>query len=119
MLEIKLALPDPHFDILVSLPEFRAVPREAIAKGNDWTRPDTIVTDGPWALADRSADGMTLVRNPLWPDQPAGNLERVALTFNASSDATSQQIAAGSADFPVLDAVTPAAVPQGQPDAVH
>ncbi len=58
-LEIKLAFADPHFDILVSLPEFRAVPREAIAKGNDWTRLDTIVTDGPWALDFAVLDAAT------------------------------------------------------------
>ena len=118
-LEIKLAFADPHFDILVSLPEFRAVPREAIAKGNDWTRPDTIVTDGPWALVDRATDSMTLIRNPLWPSASTGNVERVMLTFNASSDAITQQIGAGSADFAVLDPATAATIQQSKPDVVQ
>src|SRR5262249_44495087 len=49
-LEIKLAFPDPYFTTLTSLPEFRPVPHEAVTKDPDWTKPDLILTDGPWVL---------------------------------------------------------------------
>ncbi len=120
-LEIKLALTVPNFDVLVSLPEFRPVPREAIEKGTEWTKPDTIMTNGPWALADGAPDQptMTLIRNPLWPDKIDGNVDRVAISFTSANDVISQQITTGAADFAVLAAPTAIALKQAKPELVQ
>jgi ABC-type oligopeptide transport system substrate-binding subunit len=76
------------------------VPREAITKNADWTQPDTILTDGPWALKDWThGAALDLVRNPVWPDAPIGNLTDISigLTANASADFTRVDLAAGTA----------------------
>lgn len=120
-LEIKLAFTAPNFPVLLSLPEFRPVPREAVEKAPDWTKLDTILTNGPFALAEGAPDqpSMTLIRNPLWPDKVEGNVERVAINFNMSGDTVSQQVTAGTVDFAVLDASTAVALKQSKPDVIQ
>jgi len=81
-LQITLAFPAAYFPALLSLPEFRAVPREAIARSADWTQVANILTDGPWALAAWTpGQKATLVRNSLWPIPVTGNLSTIDVTF--------------------------------------
>ncbi len=118
-LTIKLVFPVPYFPTLVALPEFRPVPREAVEKDPNWTAAATILTDGPWTLTDWSQyQQMNLTRNPLWPEAFAGNVERTAITFAPTADATVQQITGGSADFARLDSSTVQAIRQVSPDLV-
>src|SRR5258708_10132715 len=123
-LEIRLEFPAPFLPTLATLPEFRPVPRESLAKEPDWTKPGTIITDGPFALADWSRDAqpgptMTLVRNPLWPIKAQGNVERVEVAFSPFSDTTAKQLAAGSADFAPLDFSGVALLKGVKPDLVQ
>ncbi len=118
-LEIKLAFPATYFVSLLALPEFRPVPREAIARVADWARSGVIMTDGPWTLADWTRNQqMTLVRNPLWPDPVTGNVERVVVNFANSPDAVAQQFSTGSADFARLDTSVVQSMRQALPDRV-
>ncbi len=118
-LEIKLAFPAPYFVSLLALPEFRPVPREAIAKGPDWTRVGTIMTDGPWAMAAWTrGQQITLIRNPVWPDPLSGNVDRVEVTFAPTPDALAQQFTAGTVDFARLDAAATQLLAQSKPDLV-
>ncbi len=80
-LEIDILFPAAYFPTLVSTPEFRPLPREAVTAAEDWTAPDTIITNGPYVLEARTADGLSLVRNPFWPDDLAGNVGRVTVAF--------------------------------------
>ncbi len=52
-LEVTLAYPAPFFLELVAFYTFFPTPKKAIeAHGDDWTRPENIVTNGPYTLAD-------------------------------------------------------------------
>jgi oligopeptide transport system substrate-binding protein len=118
-LEIKLAIPAPYFVSLIALPEFRPVPREAIAKDPDWTKPEVLLSNGPWSLADWTrGQSMTLVRNSLFPDAPAGNVERVSVAFVTSPDTIAQQFVGGTIDFARLEPGVLGAVRQAKPDLV-
>ncbi len=118
-LEIRLSFPAPYFVSLLALPEFRPVPREAVAAADDWTQPDLIVTNGPWALADWTRDQqMTLVRNPLWPDRQPGNVERVIVSFAETPDTVAQQFISGSVDFARLDTTVVQTVRQAKPESI-
>lgn len=84
-LEIDILFPAAYFPTLVSTPEFRPLPREAITAADNWTVPDAIITNGPYTLEGRTTDGLSLVRNPFWPDDFVGNIGRVAVTFAAGT----------------------------------
>jgi oligopeptide transport system substrate-binding protein len=116
-LQVRLLFPAPYFVSLLALPEFRPVPREAIARDPDWTQTGVILTDGPWAMADwiRSQQ-ITLVRNPLWPDPIAGNVQRVVITFAPSAEAVAQMFTGGSADFARLGTSIIQSIRQAAPD---
>jgi len=67
--QIVLAFPAVYFPALLTLPEFRPVPRESVAKAvasnnvnPDWTQFDSVMTNGPWSIQNWT-DGqqMTLV----------------------------------------------------------
>jgi oligopeptide transport system substrate-binding protein len=118
-LAIKLTFPAPYFVVLAALPEFRPVPREALAKDSDWTKPGVLISNGPWVMTDWMHDQhMTLIRNPLWPSTFTGNVERVDITFAQSNSAAAQQFLSDKADFVRLDTATLPTVKQAKPDAI-
>jgi oligopeptide transport system substrate-binding protein len=120
-LEIKLVFPAPYLPVLLALPEFRAVPREAISRDPDWTRPGLVLTSGPYALAARDAQTMTLVRNPFWPlweEGKTGNVERIVVAFSPSPEGLPGQFTAGNVDFARLDSITAGLLRQAKPDAL-
>ncbi len=81
-LEIELAFPVSFLPALLSTPEFRPLPREIITdQGSNWTTRDTFMTNGPFALQAWSDAGMTIVRNPFWPDSTEGNVQQVEVVF--------------------------------------
>lgn len=106
-LEIKILFPAPYFVSLLALPEFRAVPREAVSTDPDWTKLGVIITDGPYVINVRDANTMMLIRNPLWPDAPTGNIDQVNVAFTAADDAIAQGFKAGSVDFARLNSLSP------------
>ncbi len=97
-LEIDLRFPASYFPTLLSTPEFRPLPREAIVAQEHWTAADTIMTNGPFALQSWTDGGLTLVRNPHWPGPNSGNIEQVSVTF-ASPDNMGPIVASGRADM--------------------
>jgi oligopeptide transport system substrate-binding protein len=83
-LEVELQRPAGYFVSMITLPGFRAIPREVLDEyGDDWTRPGTIVTNGPFVL-DEWIPGERWVyqRNPYLPAdlRGPGNVERVVVT---------------------------------------
>ena len=91
--QIVLAFPAIYFPALLTLPEFRPVPREAVTKASaagsatpDWTQPDSLMTDGPWLLTNwTAAQGMTLIRNNSWPDKIVGTVTTVTVSFSSAA----------------------------------
>jgi len=62
----ELEFPAPYFAQLVANTQAAPVPRHVIEKlGRDWARPGTLVTNGPYQLAERVPQShIKLVRNP-------------------------------------------------------
>jgi oligopeptide transport system substrate-binding protein len=69
-LEFRLERPVPYFIDLMAQSTFAPVPRHAIDKfGIEWTRPGTMVSNGPYVLAERLPQShIKLVKNPLFHD---------------------------------------------------
>ena len=84
-LEIKLLYPATYFPSLLSTPEFRPLPREAVTAAEHWTQAQTLMTSGPYALQNWQPASMTLVRNSFWPDNYAGNVEQVEVVFSSEA----------------------------------
>ena len=107
-LEIKLLFPTGFLNTLLSTPETRPLPRETVSAVADWTSADNIISDGPFVLRDSTASGMTLVRNPYWPDPLPGNIEQIEVTFTSTSTSAVDLIASHRVDYVRLDATNAA-----------
>jgi len=103
-LQIELLFPTSYLPSLLSTPEFRPLPREAVTAAQDWTRPSTILTSGPYALQSWTSEGMVLIKNPFWPDPFAGSIERVSVSFTDDTNSAATLAAAGRVDFARLSA---------------
>ena len=97
-LVIDLLYPASFLPALLSTPEFRPLPREAVVEDTNWTAAETIITNGPFALSAWDNTGLTLLRNPHWPDALAGDVERVEAVFMPEEQAAAQ-VAAGEIDL--------------------
>ena len=87
-LKIRLTQPVPFLVGLVAHQFFRPVPRTVIEKyGDRWTRPEHIVTSGPFKLqVHKPYDRLVVVRNPMYWD--AANVKLDQITFYPMEDAT-------------------------------
>ncbi len=83
--EFKLTNPSSAFLTVTSLPVMKAVPVDVVtaaeAEFEDWTNPEdgAVVSAGPFVL-DPNSDyeaQLNLEKNPLWPHQSMGNVNRV------------------------------------------
>jgi ABC-type oligopeptide transport system substrate-binding subunit len=83
-LEITLQFPASYFLTLTSTPEFRPIARETAPEVIGAQNAANVITSGPYALKDWNAQGMTLVRNPYWPDSYAGNIDQIDITFSST-----------------------------------
>ena len=90
-LEIELTEPGSHFLTMTSMWLFRPVPPDLVQEmGQDeWHRPQTIWSSGPFALSlETLPDSRTvLLRNPYWPIPFDGNLDQVNALHLDVSDA--------------------------------
>lgn len=118
-LEIQLLFPTSYLPSLLSTPEFFPVPREAAAGSAEWTKPPTLLTSGPYTLQEWSAAGMTLIRNPHWPDLVEGTIAQVAVTFTNETLTALTLAASDRADFARLPASQIADARNRLPDLLH
>lgn len=80
-LEVTLEEPTPYFLSLTSFSALRPVPRQAVERwGHEWTRPEHIVTSGPFHLVfHRPRDRMELVRSATYHGRDDVKLDRVVV----------------------------------------
>ncbi len=80
---IVLAAPAPHFPDWVATPPYAPVPRHVVeAQGARWTRPEFIVSNGPFRLAAFDPQtGLRLVPNDTYWDRAAVQLSGVTVRF--------------------------------------
>jgi oligopeptide transport system substrate-binding protein len=99
-LRIKLYQPAPYFLGLLAHQFFRVVPQKIIEKyGNNWTRPENIVTAGAFKLAEhRPYDVLTVVRDP--NNWDAANVKLDGIEFYPLDESTTMMnlYKAGSVD---------------------
>lgn len=90
-LQVTLERPTQFFDKMIALTVFRPVPRQAIEKfGENWTKPENIVTSGAFKLTEWSPKNQIVVeRNPQFWDVANTKLEKIVF-------ASSEKVPAGS-----------------------
>lgn len=86
-LVVKLAKPAPYFADLLTQPVFYPVHAATLAKhGKGWTKPDAIVSNGPFKLASwQLKDKLVLAKNPAYWDAARVKLDKI--TFYPIEDA--------------------------------
>lgn len=107
-LRVTLAQPAPFFIGLVPHPYFRAVPRRAIEQHkDDWTRPQNIITNGPFKLHRwEPYNEIVVVRDNNYWD--AANVKLDAIHFVALDETTTMMNLYKSGD---VDAISNHTVP--------
>ncbi len=117
-LEIDLLFPASYFLTLLSTPELRPLARESASDAADWSTA-AIMTSGPYAITGWNSAGLSLVRNPFWPDAYAGNVENIDVTFTGEATTPAGLIGSQRADMARLDSGEIAAASSLYPDLLH
>jgi ABC-type transport system substrate-binding protein len=80
-LEITLREPRSFFPYVLASPWAFPWPRHRCEElGEDWHRPENLVTNGPFTLAELDDEHALLVANPYW-DGPRGNVREIEIPF--------------------------------------
>jgi DNA-binding SARP family transcriptional activator len=88
-LVVELEHPSSYFPHILTSSQTRPVPRHVVEEyGDNWTRPEHIVTNGPFRLQDWVAgEYISLVRNQQYHGRFTGNLEEIRVRFIQDPDA--------------------------------
>lgn len=99
-LKVTLCHPIPYFIDLCALPVFSIVPTKLIEQvGDDWIKPEHILTDGPYRLVDwRINDKIRLERNPRYWDSYHVALKTIDLLPIVQGNVAYNFYASGAAD---------------------
>lgn len=99
-LEVQLEHPAPYFPSILATAAFAPVPRQVIeTHGRLWTRPGTLVSNGPFRLVDwRSNSYVRVERNPWFHDADSVALDGVLYTPVIDLNTGFRQFQAGEID---------------------
>lgn len=90
VLEVELEKPAAHFLKLLCHIAFLPL-HPSLVGSRDWNQADTVIGNGPFVLAGRTADEIVLDANPRYWDAAARGLDRVRIRFiEDAADATDQ-----------------------------
>lgn len=100
-LEIHLERPIPWFLELTAFSPFHATPRHAVeAHGTEWTRPENIVTSGPFHLVRWTPNyQIEVVRSPTYWDRDSVWLEGAVFVVSDDTHAMMRLFRAGEIDW--------------------
>lgn len=100
-LEVRLEQPTPWFLELCAFPTLFPVPTHIIAEhGNRWTRPEHIVSSGPFVLSEwRPRQHIVFTRNPRYWDADFVKLERITAYPYDDSNTALQLFRSGSLEW--------------------
>jgi ABC-type transport system substrate-binding protein len=97
-LEVRLHGPRSYFPYVLASPAAFAWPRHRCDElGDDWRRPEHLVSNGPFKLAALDGEHMLLRANRFWA-RPRGNVDHVYLEFRGRWT-NQEEWATGSYDF--------------------
>ncbi len=106
-IEVRLREPRSYFPyILAATWAFPRPKHMCEALGDDWRKPENLVTNGPFMLGELSDDGATLIANPHWAG-PRGNVKEIAITFTKRGEELVEEWLDGR--FDVLQVLDPRA----------
>jgi oligopeptide transport system substrate-binding protein len=119
---MELEYPVPYFLQILTNTQAVPVPRHVIEKlGRDWTRPGSLVSNGPYVLAERVPQSyVKLVKNPRYRDAAAVRIDEVFWHPTQDLGAAFRSFRAGEMDV-VLN-VAPddlGWIRENQPEALH
>lgn len=100
-LRVTLGQPAPYFLSLLPHPFFRVVSRKAVEQFGDaaWTRPEHIVTSGPFRLKHwRPYDELVVERDPTYWDAARVRLDEISFYPSESNTTTMNLYKAGEVD---------------------
>lgn len=111
-LVVELETPTPYFADLAAAPPLAPSPRHVVEKvGETWTRPEWIVSNGPYVLDDwRLQDRMRLRRNPRYWNVEAIALDVVEAVAGDFANANFNRYESGLIDWVDSGGVPPALV---------
>lgn len=111
-LVITLAQPTPFWLNYVATSHYRPVPRQAIeAHGRQWTRPENIVTNGPYHLVEFDPrDRIRLVKSDTYWDKDNVRIPQVQLYHSASESQDETRYNAGQIHWARMG-VSPSRIP--------
>jgi ABC-type transport system substrate-binding protein/class 3 adenylate cyclase len=85
-LEIRLSEPRGYFPYILASAWLHPLPRHKVEElGDDWQKPENLVGNGPFCLAESSSDHAVLVANPYWRG-PHGNVNEVHLALGLANE---------------------------------
>src|SRR4029079_8549485 len=86
--EFRLVAPAPYFMSVMNRPDGGPQPRHAIERdGSEWTKPGRQVVSGPFRVAARGDEDVTLERNDGYTGMRPGNAARIEFLRTAVFDA--------------------------------
>ena len=87
-LEVRLREPRSYFPYILASTWAYPRPKHACEElGDAWRKPENLVSNGPFVLAELNDDGALLVANPHFVG-PRGNVKEIAITFARGRSAT-------------------------------
>ncbi|MGH3006732.1 MAG: ABC transporter substrate-binding protein [Gaiellaceae bacterium] len=82
-LEVQLREPRSYFPYILTSPWAYPWPRHRCEDlGDEWRKPENLVGNGPFTIAEWGKDSALLVANPYWVG-PRGNVREIHVTFTA------------------------------------
>ncbi|HEY6052391.1 MAG TPA: ABC transporter substrate-binding protein, partial [Gaiellaceae bacterium] len=85
-LEVRLERPRSYFPYVLASPFAYPWPRHVCERlGEGWVDSDELVFNGPYTLAARGEESLTLVANPHWVG-PRGNVREIEMHFGVHGD---------------------------------
>jgi len=83
---VRLREPRSYFPYILASPWSFPWPRHKCEElGDDWRKPENLIGNGPFMLAEYDEDQMVLTANPHWTG-PRGNVREIVATLRAKSD---------------------------------
>jgi len=116
-LEVRLAMPIAYFIYLMAMPGTFPLPRAVVERyGDDWWKPEHIVSNGAYRLTRLDAGHTALARNPNYFGEVPGNLDQVGWRMMVPRAECIREFQEGRIDiFPnALPAEIPADIPPSQ-----
>jgi ABC-type transport system substrate-binding protein/class 3 adenylate cyclase len=106
-IEVRLREPRSYFPYILAATWAFPRPKHMCERlGDDWRKPENLVTNGPFMLGDLAEDGATLIANPHWSG-PRGNVKEIAITFTSRGEELVDEWVGGR--FDVLQVLDPRA----------